>query len=271
MGGEWLFGSGAEFCCKEIKAIGTITQNLFLLFNGGAWQTGGNDVFAIANADKVTIQTLPDGGLTLPAAEGQTVRVAHPIIGEGSVIKTGAGTLRFETAETWNDDRTVMTKLAETETFAFTGVCEVREGALTFESGALADGGRIVADAGTTVDFGGAAVSPVIGGSGTFRNGTCESLTLVPDIDAEGVTLSAPNLEGLSFAGRVRVDFGRDESEPLVLGKAYEVARYSGTAPDVGGWRVKNTGHSSVKGAFVAANGVVTVTVEPSGLILLVR
>ena len=267
-GGEWFFGEGGVFCCDQIKAININTpeKNLVLSFDGGLWAMG--EGVKVANAERVTVRTSGAGGLTIPVPEGQTVRMAHPVYGSGSVVKTGEGTLRFETAETWSDDLTEASKMPMSTTFAFDGVCDVRAGSLEIANGALKDGACIKAAVGASVDFGGAVVSATISGGGAFGNAVCSPLTIQTAIDGEGTAATLPVLDGSSIIGTVRIDLGRDAHDPLDMNRTYVVARYTGSVPDVGSWRVKNTGLSGVGGVFAASNGEIRLRLEPKGLII---
>ena len=85
-------------------------------------------------------------------------------------------------------------------------------------------------------------------------------------------TKEVPELDGVVFVGRARVDLGRTDEDTLVEPfRTITVCTYEGTAPDVSSWRLKGTGLKNVRGAFKAENGVVTVLPEHSGLLLIVR
>ena len=58
-------------------------------------------------------------------------------------------------------------------------------------------------------------------------------------------------LDGVAFTGLTRIDFGRDESNPVRVPQTrVPVATVNGAAPDVGGWRARGLG---VRGALSCA------------------
>ncbi len=65
------------------------------------------------------------------------------------------------------------------------------------------------------------------------------------------------DFSGVAFSGRTKVDLGRTEETALPGPYARDVlvATYTGSAPDVSGWRVINTGVPGLVGSFTAVNG----------------
>jgi hypothetical protein len=49
------------------------------------------------------------------------------------------------------------------------------------------------------------------------------------------------------------------------------VAKYLGSAPDVASWRLSGTGRRNVRAAFSANDGEITMQVDYSGTVLIVK
>lgn len=142
------------------------------------------------------------------------------------------------------------------------GIVKSGAGTLTFGTGALAYAGVTRADEGV-VDLGGGMAASVAG-AGTFRNGTVAGIRVLPDV--------LPTVEAnVAFAARTKVDLGR--AEPLESMETFDVLRYTGSAPDVSGFRLKGTGTPNLSGTFAvdAGRGVITCTPTYVGMILIVR
>ena len=124
-----------------------------------------------------------------------------------------------------------------------------------------------------TVDLGSTVQAVRMAGAGRFVNGTVAAGGgIVIEVDDKYQTLAAPALSGIVSAGSFRVDLGRTAENPLAEPfRPITVCTYEGAAPDVSGWRLKGTGLSNVRGVFTAANGVVTVTPECVGVLIIVR
>ena len=71
---------------------------------------------------------------------------------------------------------------------------------------------------------------------------------------------------------RLVVDFGRTAENPVAEPfKTIVVGTYSGAAPSLANWRVAGTGLHNVRGVFEAKDGKILLTLEHTGLLLLVR
>ena len=271
-GGRWLFGPGSKLSLSNLKTTSAGPCSGFTLaFDGGEWITGASDkLFRLYKSEVFHFET-EGAGLTLPVDEGETLPVARAIAGDGPVVKTGKGTIAFETQGTWDEALGEKTPLDDPVSLAFTGELDVREGSVTVAEGACRTGGRYKAAEGALVDFGGNQLGGAeFTGSGTFRAFTAAAAKI--SVDAENP--AAPRFENAGFGGRTVVDFGRTEDSPLDWRNTpvLTVAKFSGALPDVSGWRVKGTGNHNVGGKFsVSDDGTVRVTLVWKGLTLIAR
>ena len=264
-GGSWRFGNGSYLALSRFET--DVNKPFSAEFDGAVWETGGGakPTFYLCNAQMYSFKTA-GAGLTLPVAADKTVRVARAISGAGPLVKTGAGTLRFETQGTWNADATEKTALADPVSLAFSGVLDVREGAVEIDLSACRAGGMYRAAAGSSVDFGGNTLNaPEFAGGGAFANASVTDPVLKASADG-----GAPQFDDVVFSGTVAVDFGLDaapEKKVTLL-----VASFPGGAPSLAGWRARNDGRN-VKTVFnVADNGVDVVAVlEPAGMSIILR
>lgn len=273
--GEWTMGSGATLCLRKINQTyrDSIYRIFTLNFDGGTWKTAADwQAFRMYNPAGVVVRTRTADGLTLPVEAERTVYVGHAIVGEGGVVKTGAGTLRFEAAGEWdNETQTVKTPLADPVTLAFEGALDVREGTAFVENGVCRTGGAYRTGEGASIDFDGNALgAATFAGAGSFANGTAANAVISAPLADDGTVGACPSFTDMTLTG-VRVDFGRTEplegeTEGLV------VATFPNGAPDVSGWRSRNTGKGTRARFRVADNGKdVLADVAPTGLLLLVR
>ena len=118
------------------------------------------------------------------------------------------------------------------------------------------------------------AVSPRIAGPGRF-SGSMTGLRILPTL-VDGAVADAPILSGAEVSGRVTVDLGHGEDDPLDIATLVDltVAHIDGgTVPDVSQWRLAGTGHKNVRGTFVIRpDGAVVLTeAHVSGLLLIIR
>jgi hypothetical protein len=165
-GGKWFFGEGSTLALSAFNTTSASPCTGFTLsFDGGTWETGGSaDVFHLYDSQIFTFETLGSGGLTLPVADGKTLPVCRAISGDGGIVKTGPGTLAFETQGTWNEALTQKTELDDPVSLAFAGELDVREGTVTVASGACRSGGAYRTSSGASIDFG----SNALGTASTF-------------------------------------------------------------------------------------------------------
>jgi hypothetical protein len=179
-------------------------------------------------------------GLTLPVAEGAVFRSDALFFGSGDLVKTGAGTLAFGDGA-----------------FAVSGTVRVEEGTLdlsragTVTNAVFAGGGGVVSGAA----FGaGVEIDPGVG---------------------EGWTSGAlPAFADCSFSSPVYVKIDPSLASALTLPSAegVAVAKFTGAAPDVSRWRVRNVWNErGVRGRFTVEGDTVRMTVVRAGFSVIVR
>ena len=269
-GGEWLFGEGSTLALSKVSTHTNLNYALCsgftLAFDGGTWETGGSlDLFHIYNAEKFTFQTRGTGGLTLPVAEGKTLAVGRAISGDGGIVKTGPGTLAFETQGTWNEALTEKTELADPVSLAFGGLLDVREGSVTVASGACRAGGAYKAAEGASVDFGGNALGGGVtfSGGGTFANASVGDCAVAASLTGD----AAPNFSGVTFGGRIRVTFDEEISGEV---ESVTVATFTGAVPDVSKFYTGSLGNL-YKASFSVDGNAVKARIYRSGGMLIIR
>ena len=275
----WTIGDGSSVSCSQFVLNGTANANpqvigqMPITFDGGTWYTGDGEkpTFHIWRSTNLVFKTT-GAGLTIPVGEGKTVDVARAFMGDGPLIKTGAGTLHFETQGTWDQTITEKTALADPVSLAFEGTLDVREGAVTVDATACRTGGAYKTAEGASVDFSDNALgSATLAGAGSFANASVSGGAIGVELTDAGTVEGCPSFTGVTFSNGVRVDFGR--TEPLEGEyKDLVVATFPNGAPDVSGWRSRNTGKGTRATFRVADNGKdVLADVAPTGLILLFR
>ena len=232
------FRNGSKMCCKTITMSDREPPHpLTIKFEDSEWIPAVDADYVFDWADRSSwISVVATGrGLKLPVPASRTWTVNQPVTGDGALVNSGAGTL----------------VLGE-------GVVQY-DGATRCESG--------------IVDLGGTVQAVRMAGAGRFLNGTVAAGGgIVIEVDDEYRTLAAPVLSGISFAGSFRVDLGRTAENPLAEPfRPITVCTYEGADPNVSGWRLKGTGISNVRGVFAAKDGVVTVTPERVGIVMIVR
>ena len=110
-------------------------------------------------------------------------------------------------------------------------------------------------------------------GTGVVRNGTL-SCTVPFAVDGDWNVLSGalPNLDASVTVRRLVVDFGRTAENPVAEPfKTIVIGTYAGAAPSLANWRVTGTGLRNVRGVFEAKDGRILLTLEHTGLLMLVR
>lgn len=207
----------------------------------------GDYTFAASSVNTDLFKFTMEGrGIVLKPAAGATFTTEVPFTGAGGMCNKGDGTVKFASG-----------------TYKFTGPCEV--------------------SAGATVDLSDAGVvsGAAFKGAGTVSRGSFGGITR---IDLSGVAddwtiMQAPTFENCIFNGRVLVDFGRSADNPLnedLIGRgSIAVAKFSGAAPDVSGWKVKagSTGLKFIGGTFSVdeESGEVRMTPCSVGTVIVVR
>ena len=135
--------------------------------------------------------------------------------------------------------------------------------------------GLVNVQTGATLDLGATtAAGLVVGGAGTISNGTISGGGLKTALADDGtVEGDLPTLSGVAFSGSFKVDVSRGDAAES-LAKPYRtvaVANYSGAAPDVSCWRIKNVGESGLGAKFEARDGKVYMTPAVKGFAIVVR
>ena len=245
--GRMLFRNGSTFGIGAIdftdfrKTYPLEGETMTLAFDDAEWRygTGADYVFdpSIPNdaSDAFKVEMV-GAGVRLCPASGTTFTSLFPFTGAGGIVVDGEGTVAFGAG-----------------TVQFAGVAEVKSGTLDLSAA-------------------GTVPSLSVKGPGTLYGASVDSLTIAPDVDDEWGVMSVPTLEGCTL-GRVVVDCGHAGGTPLPvpLGEPVVVARFTGAAPGVSGWRLKGTGASRVRGVFSVSGDSVVMTVEPTGAILIVK
>lgn len=264
-GGRWLFGPGSTLAMNWIAFTKANANNpLILDFDGGTWNTGDDTdhaTFHLLYASNLVVRASGTAGLTLPVSAAKTVNVARAITGEGPLVKTGAGTLNFETQGTWNSDLTEKTALEDGVSLALEGALDVREGAVTIASGACRTGGEYLAAVGTSVNFGGNSVGAAkFSGAGTYLNATATGATIAATATAH------PVFDGVTFADETSVDLSALVNPQV--GDQIVVASFTGETPAITGWKVLKNGSTRATLSVVGGNVVATITAR-SGSVLI--
>ena len=264
-GGNWFFGEGSTLALSAFKTDSTC-KGFTLSFDGGTWETGGStDVLHLYRAEIYTFKTLGSGGLTLPVADGKTLAVGRAISGDGGIVKTGPGTLAFETQGTWDEALTQKTELDDPVSLAFAGELDVREGTVTVASGACRSGGAYRTSSGASIDFGSntLGMDPVFSGGGTFANASVGNCTLIASLKGD----SAANFSDFAFGGRIRVKF--DELVALEA-ESITVATFSDNVPDLSKFYSRKLGNF-YRAEFFVDGAAVKARIARSGASVIIK
>ena len=244
--GELYVHNGSVFAVRNGNISEKSTNALpdfTLAFNDAEWRWGGDDMTITTNnvvgwgflMDKSHIEMRGTGVIFKPDS-GNTLTIAMPFEGAGGLVCDGAGTVKF-VRDAWS----------------FSGLLDIRSG---------------------TVDLTEADAKPTaaVRGPGTLKGGSFGTLTLKESF-ANGAASGVPVLDGVT-AANVIVDFGADESNPLLLDDLADVtiATYPiGNEPTVGSWRVRGTGLTGIGTTIVVSGGAVRATVAPSGCVMIIK
>lgn len=217
---------------------GAQTLKTPVLFSNAEWQPGRGDISVGGGTTPTMTIAVEDEGLVLAPAVGEAWTLGTTVSGAGGVVNRGEGTLKLTA-----------------DKVLFTGRIGAESGVLDLDDQEYAS--RIV----------------VPGGS--IRNGALTSPTFAVGLDADGQAerqIVLADTDGLVLSGRVRVDFGRTEENPIILpSDPIVIGTYSGAAPDVSNWKLVGTGLKGIGGTFVAAAGQIAVMPEHRGLMLIFR
>ena len=239
-GGTQLKISKVEFKNASYDLYG---QMLTFAFDGATWDPGPAGLSL--NAETLTGYLalrrfeMRGEGLTLHVAENSTFRSDALFFGSGDLVKTGKGVLAFGNGA-----------------LGVEGTIRVNEGALD------------LADAGVVSNTKFAGCGTVLGAA--FGGG----VRIDPGIGEGWMSGELPVFDGCSFQRGVTVEIDSSIAQKLSLPSPHRVAvaRFVGNAPDVSCWRVSRSwGRSDVRGKFSIEDDTVYMTVDYSGLKLIVR
>lgn len=247
--GTMRFRNGSVFAAYPVNDVARGDSAMTLVFDNAEWRWGGGDVtlsYHNSNGDWVLYKPSSSSttdrrdirmegvGVIMKPNAGCTFTTSVPFKGTGGLVAAGDGAVKF----TGN-------------TLQFTGLLDIRSGSVDL----------------TEAD---ARESLTVRGPGTLKGGEIATLTISETFD-DGTVAGAPVLDGVT-AGKVVVDFGRDESSPMDTCDNLLVATYpAGNPPVVGKWSVSGTGIPKSKGSFTVANGEVRATVFSAGFLMIVK
>jgi hypothetical protein len=217
-------------------------------------------------ADRSEICTLSENGLVLAPKANCSWTLGKAITGEGGVMKKGEGTLKFITQESvtvteknnsGNIVSAVTNKIAggrfaisSPYTLDFDGTMNIREGKVVIEEGA----GR---------------TNAVFAGTGTLCATNLPSPIFNISVNDDYETDEVLTLEDFSADGGVTFNLARDEENPLPRPfDSFVVARYTGNAPNLAGWKISNTGIEQTSATFTAKDGVISAEIAVGLLII---
>lgn len=275
-GGDLIFRNGSVFRCSSVDAYGWQDKPTTLTFDDSEWVPGVADyTFVFRYPTQVKLFSEGEGLVLAPPANA-TWTMATALSGTGDFVKRGAGTVVFDTFKRLNDNGEIVdnTESATVTTLDFAGVARVEEGTLRIKEGASRDGLCVNVSADAVLDLDGAALTlGVVSGSGTIANGTLSGVVPLDVGDDWTVSGAVPTFGLASLAiGRIKFDLGRTDVNPVMepFGTIV-VAHYTGGTPDLSRFRVVGTGLRNVKGVFTAVDGEIRMTLEHTGMLLIVR
>ena len=207
------------------------------VWDDSQWDYGDDDYELDSFSNSRISFVMRGKGIVLAPAENTTFTTHQAFVGDGGMVKRGAGTVAFDEG-----------------TYQFSGTCEVAEGTLDLSA------------AGTLSD-------PAFSGGGTVKGLTANAATIRLEAEDGWTPTAVPTFEDASV-GRCFVDFGRTAENPLptTLPEGLVVAHFTGAAPNVSRWRLCGTGLVSVGGTFsVTAGGDVLMTARQKGITILIR
>ncbi|MBR2983453.1 MAG: autotransporter-associated beta strand repeat-containing protein [Kiritimatiellae bacterium] len=243
--GSELHVNRVKWCRPDTAPDAPYVGDFRLIFDDAAWTVGESDIALEYTGNNRLVDPnlfsveCRKGGLRLPVLAGRTFSSDCRFFGEGGIVKTGGGTLKFGNGA-----------------YDLSGVTRIEEGTLD------------LSDAGTVTNA-------VFAGSGTIRGATFgRGVCIDPGIGAGWTTGDVPVLENCSFSGtlHVKIDPSLASSlKPSATGVA--VARFTGTPPDVSRWRVSRIwdGEKGVRGRFEVQGDTVRMTVDRFGFSVIVR
>ena len=242
--GEVLFDGGTLLKCDKFRMVDYLDDRygseLVLAFDDAVWDVGMKGLtLDESNMDQRRPKKfdIRRGGLSLQVARDTTFYTKVPFVGGGKLSLTGGGTISF----------------AE-RAFTMTGCVNAVSSVVDFSA------------AGAVSNF-------TVSGSGVFLGAHfAGGIKISPSINDEWSPAAVPTFNSCSFSGKTTVDCSHDESNPLPMPSGVVVvAKYLGSAPDVASWRLSGTGRRNVRAVFSANDGEITMQVDYSGTVLIVK
>ena len=256
------FRDGARM--KTTRGIKFANSQLNVTFNGGIFE-----IVAHNSADergKTSIWnragkgfTTTGDGLEIAICEGSTHAFNFPVMGDGSVTKTGAGTFKLVAP------RTAGEKLLQS-----TGTLTVAEGTMVLDGALVKEEIDVVVAEGAVLDLNGSTLkAKSITGKGTVVNGTVQ-LTQIAYNTGDWATMG----EGASIAaGTILVDFKDATFTKAQYAAGIVITTYTGAKPTGIVLKAINVDPEVVPNArsqTVIEDGKIMLKVVPSGFTILV-
>lgn len=273
--GELLFRGGSTLRMDvfdyDVASVESDKSFVFA-FDNGAWiPSDGDGAFLYKNAEHIALEARA-GGFCLAPAAARTWTVYQPVSGSGGVVVSGMGTVRFAEAKglAFDGAAWLESALQDARSLRTVGTNRIESGTLALASAAVSDGANFEIAAGAVLSLEGTSSHQLgrVVGPGTVSGGKIGTVRLSSQV----LPVQRPAFSGSTFSGRLTVDLGRTAENPVQLGESFDVATVSGceVARDI--CRLEGAGRDDARGRLSVANGVLQVTVErKGGLMLLVR
>ena len=240
--GRVFFHDGGVFYVATISSGYAVVNDFTFAFDDTEWRGAASGSYTLARQENynghVFFEMIGKGVIFDPKA-GNTVTVDLPFSGAGG-LQVKSGTVAFAA-----------------DSYGFTGPCAVSEGAVADLTNA------------------GAIDTAAFAGPGTVRNATVRRARIVQDVADDWTGGLAPTFDGSAVTGRLTVDFGRTEANPLseTLPQGLVIAKLvNGSTLASKSVKLLNTGREHIVGiARVTKDGDVVMDVINAGLMMIVR
>lgn len=239
--GEIFTHGGSTLALSQYGESASQSHLLTLAFDDGEWimAAGGGDCAWPASVSGHTAIEMRGRGAILKPASGATYTTLAPFTGTGGLVVDGPGTVRFGAANT----------------YAFAGVCEVRQGIVD-----LTGNGTLAA--------------ATFAGAGTVTGANVTRVTMRLPLGDDWMPASTLTFTDCTFGEKLIVDAGRTTANPLVLPanpRPIAVATFSGCSPPAC-IVLRNTGTRAVSADFSVVGGTLYMTPScAKGLVMIVR
>jgi hypothetical protein len=245
-GGSILFDKGTLLKINDIKFNHSAVQYARMVtfaFDDATWDTGANGIVI----NETTFPKYVDirrfemrgKGLTLQIAQDSTFETDALFYGNGNLVKTGGGTLKFGNGA-----------------FAVNGTVRCNEGVVDFSQA-------------------GEISNTILAGSGTFRGGNFRSKVFIdPSVSEECVNGELPVLDGCSFLNGALINISLEVADKLAdeLEDGLPVARFKNSNLNIASWRLPRSWPRANQKAFFSVDGdTVKMKISNSGVFLIVR